>query len=135
MSETSQHNPVTQMHVFVSQAADCHKHAMLDRIAFEWSTAVVGQSSDPDGFPVCTLLQYVVNSQGTPTTPQNSPLQRSLNFKLVIPFMKNMETPQNDFSVTYFIVFVAQFHIPLLTYTHTLTEMHLHCDTHIQTFQ
>lgn len=34
--------------------------------------------------------------------------------------MKKMETPQNEFSVTFFIVFVAQFHIPLLTlHTHS----------------
>lgn len=39
-----------------------------------------------------------------------------------------METPQNEFSVPYFIVFVAQFHIPLLT-LHT----HIHTHTHKRT--
>lgn len=46
--------------IFIFQAADCHKHSLLDRAAFERALAVAGQSSDPDGFPIRTLLQYVL---------------------------------------------------------------------------
>lgn len=56
------HEKATSAHeiIFIFQAADCHKHSLLDRAAFERALAVAGQSSDPDGFPIRTLLQYVL---------------------------------------------------------------------------
>lgn len=57
--------------ILIFQAADRHKHSLLDRAAFERSPAVAGQGSDPDGFPVCTLLQYVLKQRrNTPPPPE-----------------------------------------------------------------
>lgn len=50
--------------IVVLQAADCHKHPLLDWAALEWSPAMAGQGLDTDGFSISTLLQYVLNSLG-----------------------------------------------------------------------